>query len=112
MDVFTNDFTEMKRFLAQRSKPADFSLPGGLAKLPLKGGAAMNWQGKAVSMVCFDSAAKTTLYMFVLGEPLSTADVQPQPVKGLNTVTWSAGGKTFLLVGRVPEASLAELVKS
>jgi hypothetical protein len=112
MDVFTNDFTEVKHFLAQQKKPADFSLPPGLAKLPLKGGAAMNWQGKPVSMVCFASAAKTTLYMFVLNEPLSSSSVRPEAVKGLNTVTWSTDGKTFLLAGRVPEASLAELVKS
>lgn len=113
MDLTTNDFRALKLFLAQSGKPTDFSLPRGLANLPLKGGAAMSWQGKAVSMVCFDWDAKETLYMFVLDEPLSTSDsVRPETVKNLNTVTWSSNGKTFLLAGRVPETKLLELAKS
>ena len=73
----------------------------------------MDWQGKPVSMVCFDWNGKETLFMFVLDEALANgATPQIAPVKKLTTATWSADGKTFILAGEIPEKDLANLVKS
>jgi hypothetical protein len=113
MDVLTKDLDVLKRFLAAKGDPAQFTLPPQLAKLPLKGGADLRWQDKPVSMVCFSWTATETLYMFVLSQALADPDaLQPQQVRSLNTITWKADGKTFLLAGPIPENRLAELAKS
>jgi hypothetical protein len=113
MDLFTNDPATLNRYLAAKGDPTQFRLPQKLQSLPLKGGASLTWQGKPVSMICFDWSPKETLYMFVLDQPLTPATTaQTQPLKGLNTATWTADGKTFILAGRIPEQNLAELVRS
>jgi hypothetical protein len=113
MDWFTKDLGVLKQNLAQKGGPAQFTLPPRLASMPLKGGAGLRWQGKRVSMVCFNWTPTETLYMFVLNEELADpSPLQPPFVKKLNTVTWKADGKTFLLAGRIPEDRLMELVKS
>lgn len=116
MDKFTTNMVELRDFLATGGRPADFPLPQELAKVPLKGGARLSWQGQPVSMVCFDWDKKETLYMFVIDAPAAappeTAAAQLKPLKRLNTATWTAGGKTFVLAGRLPENELAKLVSS
>ena len=113
MDRLTNDMTDLKNFLSSKGRPTQFVLPPELAKVPLKGGASLSWQGKPVSMVCFDWKGKETLYMFVLNEALANAAApQIKPVKNLSSATWSADGKTFILAGEISEPELAGLVKS
>jgi len=110
MDVFTRDLATLKNFLTGKGVPADFSLPPRLAATPLKGGATLSWQGKPVSMVCFDPGQGETLYLFVLAEnKQQTPDIEK--VKGLSTATWSDGGKVFILAGRLPPAQIAELAR-
>lgn len=113
MDILTKDRGELDRYLAGKGDPTQFRVPQKLASLPLKGGASLTWQGKPVSMICFDWSAKETLYMFVLDQPLGqSSTAQAQTLKGLNTATWTAEGKTFVLAGRIPQQNLAELVHS
>src|SRR5688572_4798306 len=63
MDIHTNSLPVVQKYLADQGAPAAFTLPPTLAQMPVKGGAALTWQGKPVSMVCFDRL-NTTLYMF------------------------------------------------
>ena len=74
---------------------------------------AFTWQGRPVSMVCFDRL-NTTLYMFVIDH--TSAPIQPTneitTFKDLATATWTSGNKTFLLAGKVPNEELARLTKS
>ena len=113
MAWLTNDLTVLKQNLAAKGKPSQFTLPPPLAAVPLKGGKPLTWQGKPVSMVCFNWTPDEILYLFVLGETLADPGaLEPQPVKTLNTITWEADGKTFLLAGRIPKERLKELTKS
>ena len=113
MDRFTTNAVVLREFFAQKGVPADFNLPPRLAATPLKGGASLSWQGNPVSMVCFDWQGSETLYMFVLAvEPRSTETPQVEQVKKLSTVTWTEGGKTFVLAGRVEPEKLAAMVRS
>jgi hypothetical protein len=113
MDIHTNNLAEVQKFLAQNGAPAEFNLPSPLAQTPVKGGATLTWQGRPVSMVCFDRL-NTTLYMFVIDQ--TAAPVNPaqeiSTFKNLATATWTSGEKTFLLAGRVPLEELERLVKS
>lgn len=113
MDIHTNNLAEVQKFLAQNGAPAEFNLPSSLAQTPVKGGATLTWQGRPVSMVCFDRL-NTTLYMFVIDH--TSAPIKPTQeiatFKDLSTATWTSGNKTFLLAGKVPNEELERLTKS
>jgi hypothetical protein len=112
MDIHTNSLPVVQKYLADQGAPAEFTLPPTLAQTPVKGGAALTWQGQPVSMVCFDKL-NTTLYMFVIEDRAAPVNERVvAPFKTVSTVTWTAEGKTFLLTGDVPLNELDLLTKS
>lgn len=116
MDLLTQNFAELNGFLAAKGRPSIFTLAGGLARTPLKGGASLSWQGIPVSMVCFDWTAGETLYMFVIDQsgPKPKGSLSAphfEAVKGLTTASWTDGNKAFLLAGHIPANELANLLR-
>jgi len=112
MDIHTNSLPVVQKYLADQGAPAEFTLPPTLAQTPVKGGAALTWQGQPVSMVCFDKL-NTTLYMFVIEDRVAAVQERVvAPFKTVATATWTSNGKTFLLTGDVPLSELDLLTKS
>jgi anti-sigma factor RsiW len=111
MDIFTNDLSAVQQYLASKGTPSELKLPQTLAQAPVKGGAALSWQGKPVSMVCFERL-NTTVYMFVVDKPTGAVEFAHQalPDKGVSTAAWTAGGKTYFLAAKLPQAELEQLV--
>ena len=105
MDIVTNDMIQVRQFMAARGAPADYSLTPGLKQLTLTGGGSLRWRGHPVSMVCFDRGDQQMLYLFVLpGAVLKDpppATPQVSTVNMLQTASWSAGDKVYLLAGPV-----------
>lgn len=102
MDVTTNDLPAIRAHMAARQAPSDFVLPAGLEKLPALGGGVLGWRDRRAAMVCLDSQTQGTLFLFVV----DSNSVQRPPgqrafsnVKGLETASWSAGGRTYVLAG-------------
>lgn len=117
MDILTNDAAQVRQYLSKSSAPADFELPGPLERAPVKGGAKLTWRGRPVAMVCFESAAKETLYLFVVeensvqgGKP-SGELAEAMDVKSLGTVSWRRGGEVFVLAGQGSSSALKEFLK-
>jgi len=110
MDLETNDVAQIRAYLAQRQVPADYVLPKNLERTQTVGCGALSWQGKPVAMVCFRTGkplppgAKSDLFLFVidrkdlLSPPRGDAPVLAN-VSTMATVTWSAGGKVYVLAG-------------
>jgi hypothetical protein len=103
MDIKTNDMAQIRQFLASQKAHADYALPEKLGRLPALGGGVLSWQDRRVSMVCLDSGAQGTLFVFVV----DTSVVRKAPaqrkyagVSELMTVSWSEGGKTYVLAGQ------------
>ena len=94
---------QVRAFLASKNAPADYTLPGKLASLPVSGGGILSWQGQKVSMVCLDSLKQGTLFLFMVDD----AALQEGPagirefeqVNKLSTVTWKTNGRTYVLAG-------------
>ena len=102
MDIVTNDMAQIRNYLATNKAPADYILPPGLDKLPALGGGALGWQDRRASMVCLDSQTKGTLFLFVVdATAVKSAPSRPEfaAIKSLMTVSWSSGGKTYVLAG-------------
>lgn len=115
MDLLTQDLKALRQFFAQQGVAPDFDLPQTLSALPLKGGARLTWQGRPVSMVCFEWPRQQTLYLFVV-KPDSLEGKRPARTdlaeeKGLATAAWEQSGVLFLLAGPVPLTELEGLVK-
>lgn len=106
MDLVTNDLGQIRQFLAQKGR-GDYVLPQGLNRTASTGCALLTWQGRPVTMICFNSGktanpAAPDLFLFVVARP----DVPNAPAPGvaqfaqtgrLVTASWTQGDKTYLL---------------
>jgi len=103
MDIQTNDMVSINQFLDTNHAPADYVLPPGLKKLPPLGAGLPSWQGSRVSMVCFDSRTRGTLFLFIADRSEMkrppTKDREYAQVNKLMTVSWTDGGKVYVLAG-------------
>jgi hypothetical protein len=118
MDLETNNLQEIRRYLASHDGQKDYVLPTGLEKTAGTGCKILAWQGKKVSMVCFNSGKNGSpqtpdLFLFIVDRSAvrpSAATDEPQlaKVRALSTVSWSAGDKTYLLAGSGDEKFLRE----
>jgi len=112
MDITTNDMGQIRQFLAAHHAPADYVLPQNLERLPAMGAGVLSWRDRRVSMVCLDSGPQGTVFLFVVD--VSSVKNAPRrrefaPVSELNTVSWSEGGKAYVLAGSGGKAWLEGL---
>jgi hypothetical protein len=109
MDLLTNNLDQIRLFLAQKNAVADYVLPEGLRKNAKAAGCvATTWQGKPVSMICFQtgrplaSGQQSDLWLFVTESTVTTdTPVASMPevkkADGLITASWTAGNRTYVL---------------
>jgi uncharacterized membrane protein YbaN (DUF454 family) len=103
MDIRTNDMGPVRQYLSKRGAPADYVIPARLAQLQLTGGGLLHWRSKPVAMVCFNRGDNEMLFLFVMNES-GLKDPPPAiPTAGkvnkLVTVSWTSGGKAYILAG-------------
>jgi hypothetical protein len=113
MSITTNDLLQVRQHLASRQAPADFQLPQPLTELPLMGAGVLSWRDRHVAMVCLDSKRKGMLFLFVVdAASLHGLPVQPEfkPISSMNTVSWTAAGKTYVLAGNLEPEELVQLL--
>jgi hypothetical protein len=116
MDKETNDINAIRSYLTERRANGDYVLPSGLEKTTVTGCAILPWQGKTVSMLCFNSGKAVTpnssdLFLFIINRADVPRAPEPGPPsfskdKGLNIASWTHDGKTYILAGMDDEASL------
>ncbi len=123
MDMLTNNPAAIRTFLAEQQAPADFVLPAGLQTndIVIVGCAVQGWQTGKVSMICFRTGKPlppgqtSDLWLFV-ADRAAIKDLPPANQKlfamanELITVTWSEGGKVFLLETEGNEATLRKFL--
>jgi hypothetical protein len=108
MDLVTNHPAQVRAYLAQNYAPSDYVLPAPLEKTAVTGCAIEGWQGAKVSMICFRTGKplppgqQSDLWLFVIDR--STVKNAPPmdsrqfaQVNKLMTVTWTEGGKLYVL---------------
>jgi hypothetical protein len=111
MDTNTSDLDSIRAFLAQKDHIADYALPVNLQKNATPAGCvATEWQGKSVSMICFQTGRKlrpglpSDLWLYVIARssassPPSSAkpvlNVGPEP--GYVMASWTVGNRSYVL---------------
>jgi hypothetical protein len=109
MDLETNDLEAIRQNLAQHGQ-TNVIFTAALDKTAGTGCATLRWQGKPVSMICFNSgktgpATKPNLFLFAidkgsLKDPPPNSPNNPtitQARKSLVSGSWTSGNKTYVL---------------
>jgi hypothetical protein len=117
MALTTNDLAAVKSFLKRRRAPSDYVVPAGLEKARVVGCAVLPYNGRAVSMICFDSGRPlqpgqvSDLWLFVTDRtavkhaPESNIPTFDQ-LDWATTARWSEDGQTYLLAAPGDKAFL------
>jgi hypothetical protein len=109
MNLYTNDLDQIRLYFAQSSAIADYVLPENLRKnATATGCVSTTWQGKQVSMICFqsgkslDPGQQSDLWLFISDHavakdaPVATTPV-PEHSNGFVTASWTVGSRTYVL---------------
>jgi hypothetical protein len=122
MDLATNNLDQIRLFLSQRGAVADYVLPANLQKNAKPAGCvATTWQGKPVSMICFQSGqplkpgAQSDLWLFVTDRTTATdtpvASVPKlEKANGVLTASWTVGNRTYVLATEGDEKLLGKFL--
>lgn len=118
MDLETNDLNQIRAYLTTRQAPSDYSLPTRLQQTTSTGCAVLQWRGKTVSMVCFNSgtgpkAPAPDLFLFVVNRsdvPNAPDSATPQFSQSnrVALASWSDQNKTYILAAFGEESALKQ----
>jgi hypothetical protein len=114
LDLATDQWPEIVRWLAQKPALATAEIPTGLKKFPGLGCREVQWRGKRLMLVCF-AAQGEIVHLFVI--PKSELRDRPFPpapayarVNGWSTASWSQGDVVFLTLTKGNETFLNKLL--
>jgi hypothetical protein len=115
MEWETSDMSRLRRSIAARGGPSDYDVPKGLERLKLSGGGVLRWQGKPVSMACFDRGGGRMLFLFVmrrsaLKDPPPSQTPRLALVHECSAAAWTRGDNIYVLAG-ADEKDLAAFAK-
>jgi len=103
LDLMSRDMAEVRRWLAQKESHADLVLPVGLDGRPSLGCSLLEWNGKKVSLICFELENRQMAHLLVI-DSASFKEAPESPVFNqigeVATVSWSRGGKTYVVAGK------------
>lgn len=105
----------LRNWLATRKAPHNFAIPSALDALTSLGCQTFSIDGKTVSLICFTLDKDHVVHLFVIDSDHLTDPPGSSPgfqqKDGLVTATWSAGGRTFVLLGsNIDEETLRRLI--
>jgi len=99
----TATLKEAQQWLAQQQGHGDLGLPTGLGEFQAYGCRVLEWNGQKVSFVCFLDGMKH-LHLFVIDSQAVRNRPSPslpdfENCAGWKTISWSQGGKLYVLTG-------------
>jgi len=122
METNLTDLDQIRQFLAQKNAIADYVVPDNLkANAKVVGCVETTWQGKKVSMICFQSGRPprpgfpSDLWLFVSDRTIAKdAPVASNPTleaaNGMATASWTVGNRTYLLAAQGDEQFLGKFL--
>jgi hypothetical protein len=122
MDLLTPDLDQVRLFFAKTNALADYVLPDNLkANAKVVGCVLTSWQGKQVSMICFQTGRplrpgfQSDLWMFITDRTIAkdapaTNTPRFQKAAGLVTASWTEGNRTYVLAAEGDEQFLGKFL--
>ncbi|MEK7780492.1 MAG: hypothetical protein AAB370_03195 [Verrucomicrobiota bacterium] len=114
LEFRTRDVAEAKRWLAEKGSIAELTLPKGLEGKPSFGCRVLEWQGKKVSLVCFELANRKVVHLLTVDSSIfeHAPGESPEFKQAVDVAmaSWSRSGKTYVLTSkRADESELKNL---
>lgn len=113
LDFVSRDVAAVRGWLAERGAHGDLVLPAGLDGRPSLGCRLLEWRGRQVSLICFELEDRKVAHLLVMDASAFQNAPAASPVlaqaDGVATVSWSHGGKTYVLASK--DASPVELIQ-
>ncbi len=101
LDFFSENLTDMTRWLSSQDAPSSPDLAETLKSIPGIGCRTLNWSGKTVSLICLQGDTIYHVFMVdrdeVLDEPTSD-DPQIWQMKRKTVVSWSDDQRIYIMV--------------
>jgi hypothetical protein len=122
MDTNLSNLDAIRAYLAQRQAIADYVLPPELQKNAKPAGCLVTaWQGKDVSMICFQSGRplgpgkESDLWLFITDRAVAkdapaASTPKFEKVNGLMTASWTVGNRTYVLAAEADQQFLGKFV--
>jgi hypothetical protein len=111
LEFRTRDVAEVKRWFAEKESIAELTFPKGLEGKPSLGCRVLDWNGRKVSLVCFELGNRKKFHLLAVDSSIFENAPGGSPefsrVAGVVTASWSHAGKTYVLASR--QASESEL---
>ena len=111
-----SDMAKIQQWFQTRGFKSDFDLPNGLRGKAAEGCRVVDWNSQKAALICFILADGNHVDLFVMDRAgfsgLSDKGVPQFAQAGnLETVTWSKGGKIYLLTGDGDKELLKKLIQ-
>lgn len=122
MDNNSTSLDQIRTFLSQKQAVADYVLPADLEKNAKPVGCvATTWQGKNVSMICFQSGRplaanqQSDLWLFISDETIAKDSPKKNTPtykneNGVVTASWTVGNRTYVLAAQGDQQFLSRFV--
>ena len=104
---------DLQEYLASHSKSRRATLPAGLTPLPTHGCEVFQWQGREVTLMCFETTDSGIAHLFTISDqdlPIDLAEPLLASANGWETMTWKQEGKVMQLIARTTPEKLKRLV--
>ena len=102
LELKSRDLAEVRRFLANRHVATNFTLPPTLENSAIHGCSLMQWKGREVPVICFNSEGQH-LHLVVVDQSLfpdaPTRGPEMDQWQAWRTASWSKDGHTYVLTG-------------
>ena len=102
LELKSTDLTEIRRFLASRNIETNFALPPALANSEIHGCKLVQWKGRDVPVICFNSKSQH-LHLIVVDQGLFPDAPNQTPEmdqwQAWRTASWSKDGHSYVLTG-------------
>jgi len=123
MKIVTTNDVAMRKFLAAKQCPSDYSVPKPIEKLPLIGGTDEDWYSKKCSLVCYNAGKTSTgrlndLWLFVvrrsdfLASSLPASNPQFTKIRERTAASWTDGDKVYILAGLGDQSELQQFLQN
>ncbi|MEM9444228.1 MAG: hypothetical protein AAGA18_02650 [Verrucomicrobiota bacterium] len=113
LDFQASSYQELKNYLEKGGWPTFEQLPRGLRGLASLGCKGFHWNGRRVSLICFQPHQGKPLHLFAIEqEAWQDQNIKSEPLfaqfEGWKSASWQNNGMTYLLLRDQPDTSLAD----
>jgi hypothetical protein len=113
LDFLTSDLSRSQEYLSQKAVPRASEIPAALHELPTIGCRVIDWNGKTISLTCFQLPSGQLLHLFVV-DAKSLGEIAPQSqiqeISGWHVKFRRENGMLLMFISKAPMSELSRYI--